>query len=250
METPKKKSKILPALVLFLLLPAGCFLAGGVIGKLTIAPGQGLAGAGIAAIYALGGAAVGLLLSTVLTAKLTAQRLWIAAGVALLFGGSMFAALRLIPKKTIETNYEPPPIFEPAFVFSLGVELNKDPSPDEQFDQPFTRLDVGTRPNSVRVFRHEPPACSNNLPAFDKLEALREQATRVRTACQADDEPCRATPCTNCREYHFLFYLDTEEHQTFKVSDHYLTTTPEGQQLVEALRSIYDEVQADWWCTG
>ncbi len=249
METPRPKSKILPALLLFLLLPLGCFLAGGVIGKLTIAPGQGLAGAGTAAIYALGGAALGLLLSILLTIKLTAQRLWMIAGGALLFAGVMYAALRLIPRKTVETTYEPPPAFEPAFIFSLGVELNKDASPEEHFDQPFSRIDVGTRVNSVRVFRDDQPVCTANLPDFALLDTLLAQATRIQSQCMAEGEPCLDTPCPGCRPYHLTFYPHGEEQQRFNVSDHFLTTTAEGQRLAAILRSIYDEVQPNWWCT-
>jgi hypothetical protein len=99
MATPTRddlRRKLLPGLLLVFAMSASGFLLGGLAARLTIPPGGGLAAAGTAAFYALGGAVVSFLGSALLILRLKPRTLWMATAGALAVAVGLAMTLRAL----------------------------------------------------------------------------------------------------------------------------------------------------------
>jgi hypothetical protein len=236
----------------FVLLAAGGFLLGGTYGKLTIPAGAGLAAGATAAIYALGGALAATVAGMVVVLKVDPRRLWSVAGAAAGFAALALVALLAVPPRTLPaTSYEPPPVFEPAFVLSFMADVDAPRAAQDPLDLPFDRMDVVTEAGHVRAIpRGAGPACTADLPAFAALERVLAAAAPVRERCASPDG-CAAGACPDCAPYKLLVQGAGDPAVWHDVSGAYLVSSPEGRALVEALLGVWEDAQTAWAsCTG
>jgi hypothetical protein len=242
-------SKGMAAVLLVLLLAVGGFLAGGVYARLSIPPGQGLAGAGTAAILVLGGAALGALAGIIIALK--AARIWRWTGGAAVFAVLAWVAVLVIPMRRLEIQpYEPPAVFEPEYVLSLMADPNPTGPRDDTLSLPFDRLDVTTRERRIRGLpRDSTVMCMAEMTDFEQFERVRAAAIVVRDQC-ASETGCTETTCRDCSHY-LLMYMQAGDSTIWRdISSEYLAATAEGQTLVAELVRVYDGAQPWSYCTN
>jgi hypothetical protein len=224
---------------------------GGTYAKLTIPPGSGLAGGGIAAMYALFGAAVAAAIGVVVVVKIDPRRLWPLVAVSCVLVGVGVAAMLITPMRTLPVStYEPPPVFEPAFVFSLYQALDTPRSSHDPLTLPFARLDVATGARAVRALpRDSTIMCTAELPDWDfaRLEQLRAAAATVRDQCSSD-QGCTATSCTDCAPYKLMFMQSGDSTVWRDISGQHLAATSAGQALAGLLVRVYEDAQPWSFC--
>jgi hypothetical protein len=245
-------SKVVPAMLTFLLLPAGGFLLGGTWGKLTIPAGSGLAGGATAAVYALGGALLSVVVGMVVLLKVDPRRLWPVASIAAAFAALGLVAFLIVPPRTLPaTPYEPRPVFEPGFVLSLMADPDAPRASEDPLDLPFDRLDVVTEAGHLRAFpRGGVAACTADLDDFAALERVRAAAAPVRAGC-GEPGGCVAGACRACAPYKLLFMQAGDSAVWHDISGVWLVSDPRGGALVEALLAIWEAAQPAWTsCAG
>jgi hypothetical protein len=243
------KRFIAATLIVLLLLVAG-FLFGGTYGRLTIPAGSGLAGGGIAAMYALFGAAVGAVIGIVVGVKANDARLWPFAGAALAVAVAARIALQVTPLRTLPpTSYEPPPAFEPEYNFSLMADPDAPRSEADPLSLTFDRLDVGTRIFTVRALpRDSVTMCTADLSDGALMERVRVAAVPVRAACASGT--CAISTCADCAPWKLLFMQAGDTSAWYDISSTYLASTAQGRELTAALEEVFARVQPWKACTN
>jgi len=135
------KSKRLLQISFVLLLMIAGFFWGGVVGKLRIPAGSGLAGPAIFLGYALTGVIVGLLLGLFSAAKLNEAQLRKGLLIAVILAVIALVAVFLIPKKTIPVPaYQSPAPFSPPYAPDLSLVYESPENPPQTLDLPFNRI--------------------------------------------------------------------------------------------------------------
>lgn len=240
----------IPGTIIVLLLFVAGFLLGGIFARLTIPPGSGLAGGGIAAMYALGGAVAGVLIGTVLVVRADHARLWRGAAGALGVAAAAWVGLGVTPMRTLpQTSYEPPPAFEPEYAVSLMADPDAPRSAADPLTLAFDRIDVGTRTFSVRALpRDSTIMCTAELADPVLLERVRRAATPVHAACTTGI--CAASTCTDCAPWKLLFMQTPDTAVWYDISSEYLVSTAEGQALTAALDEVFVRVQPWKFCSN
>jgi hypothetical protein len=195
-------------------------------------------------MYALLGAAVAGSIGVIVAVKIDPRRLWPLAAAALGVAGVAYVALMVTPRRSLPvTTYEPPPQFEPWFVFTLMDPVDAPRSVNDPLELPFGRLDVATRETRVRALpRDSATMCTAGQPDFSLLERLRTAAAVVRDACRSENG-CTATACTDCPHHSMMFVQGGDTAVWRTVSGGYLVSTPDGRALVDVVLQVYEDVQ-------
>ena len=247
-----KISRIVGVAVVMLLASLGGFLLGGTWGKLTIAPGSGLAGAGEGAIYALAGALGGCLAGAGLVGRVGKGHLPPLLLGSATFCGAAWLALTMTPRRTLDLEpHVPPPDYEPAYLFHLSV------GPDDALDEdsvasaaglPFRRLHLSTASRTLRISPVDSTvACNAELPAVAVLDELRVAARAVEERCTS--EGCADPACPECALWSMDVAVDGEEREHHPMTGEYLTDSAEGRALTDVLRRV-DEAARPWKYCG
>lgn len=135
-----KSTRVLQISFVLLLMIAG-FFWGGVVGKLRIPAGSGLAGPAIFLGYALTGVVVGLLLGLFSAAKLNDAQLRKGLLIAVIPAVVALVAIFMVPKKTIPAPaYQQPEPFSPPYVLDFSIVYGSPENPPYILDLPFNRM--------------------------------------------------------------------------------------------------------------
>lgn len=136
-----------------LLLMIAGFFWGGVVGKLRIPAGSGLAGPAIFLGYALSGVIVGLLLGLFSAAKLNEAQLRKGLLIAVILAVIALVAVFLIPKKTVPVPaYQLPAPFSPPYTLDFSIVYGSPENPPHTLDLPFNRY-LNTQPPGKEFMR-------------------------------------------------------------------------------------------------
>lgn len=224
------------------------FLLGGIWARLTIPAASGLAGAGTAAIQALGAGVLGAAVGIVLVTRSGKQGLRRLAGACVVLFALAWVGLRLTPRPTLDVAAPvPPPVYQPAFHISLMADPDQPPSADDPLSLPFRRLDVSTRARHLRAQPTDSTTmCTAALPAFPRLDDLRAVAAPVVALCESGE--CGGSECVECPPYWLSFSLDGEERGGWDVSGAFLVSTEEGRALVAEMERLFAEAPPWSFC--
>lgn len=247
-----KSTRVLQISFVLLLMIAG-FFWGGVVGKIRIPAGSGLAGPAIFLGYALTGIIVGLLLGLFFAAKLDGAQLRKGVLIAVILAVIALVAIFLVPKKSIPaTAYQPPEPFSPAYVLDFSIVYGSPENPPHTLNLPFNRLRLRAGDRFFIfdiVVRDGSKACSGRTENDEYLRELLTAARAVLSDCEQNPQNCSPESCPDCTPYSLMLIpIEGGEQNRLELSDRYLKTQPAGKELLRMMQIVYEDVKPNMWC--
>lgn len=235
-----------------LFIIAGFFL-GGMVGKLKIPAGSGLAGPAILLVYMLSGAAIALIAGIILARILNEAQLKKGRLVVFLLAVAALVAIVSIPKKKIATAAgDAPQPFSPAYVFDFSPALlPPEGNPANLPQLPFSRIRLRADDRFFMFDFYEPQSqvCSGRIQSDENLRALLSAIRAVLAECEANPQLSAPESCPECRAYYLLLIPEKNAPQTrLELTDRYLQTQPAGKELLRVINLLYEEIKPGMWC--